>query len=62
MHFVYAKVDEIPHPEFEIEIDEDFEALNNDDSDYEVIKVDKDAFLVSGGKVSRLALAVNKLA
>ena len=55
MYFVYKKVDEIPHPEFEIEVDEDLEALNNDDSEYEIIKVDKDAFLVQGGKVSRLA-------
>ncbi len=55
MNFVYQKVDEIPHPEFEIEIDEDLEALNNDDSEYEVLKVDKDAYLVQGGKVGRLA-------
>ena len=37
------------------EIDEDLEALNNDDSDYEVIKIDKDVFAVQGGKVARLA-------
>ena len=55
MNFVYIKVDEIPHPEFEIEIDEDLEALNNDDSDYEVIKLDKNVFAVQGGKVARLA-------
>lgn len=55
MNFVYGKVDEIPHPEFEIEIDEDLEAMNNDDSDYEVYKADKNTFVVEGGKVARLA-------
>ena len=55
MYFICQKVDEIPQPEFEIEIDEDLEAMNNDDSDYEVIKADKDTFVVQGGKVARLA-------
>ncbi len=55
MNFVYKKVDEIPHPEFEVEVDEDLEALNNDDSEYEILKVDKNTFLVKGGKVGRLA-------
>jgi len=55
MNFVYGKVDEIPHPEFEIEVDEDLEAMNNDDSDYEVYKADKNTFVVEGGKVARLA-------
>ena len=55
MYFVYKKVYEIPHPEFEIEIDEDLEALNNDDSDYEIFKADKNTYVVQGGKVARLA-------
>ena len=55
MYFVCQKVDEIPHPEFDIEIDEDLEAMNNDDSEYEVFKADKNTFVVEGGKVSRLA-------
>ncbi len=55
MYFVYKKVDEIPQPEFEIEVDEDLEAMNNDDSEYEVFKADKDTFIVQGGKVARLA-------
>ena len=55
MYFVYQKVDEIPHPEFEIEVDEDLEAMNNDDSEYEVYKVDKNTYVVEGGKVARLA-------
>ena len=39
----------------DIEIDEDLEALNNDDSEYEVFKADKNTYVVEGGKVSRLA-------
>ena len=55
MYFVCKKVDEIPHPEFEVEVDEDVDALNNDDSDYEVVKIDKNTYAVQGGKVARLA-------
>ncbi|MDD3593162.1 MAG: GTPase ObgE [Candidatus Gastranaerophilales bacterium] len=55
MHYVIQKVDEIPPPHFDIEIAEDMDATNNDDSDYSVMKIDKNTFLVRGGKVQRLA-------
>jgi GTP-binding protein len=56
LNFVYNKVDEIPPPEIEIELDEDFEAYNNDDSEFEIIKDKKaNAYYVIGGKVGRLA-------
>ncbi|MDD3420355.1 MAG: GTPase ObgE, partial [Candidatus Gastranaerophilales bacterium] len=56
LNFVYNKVDEIPPPEIEIELDEDFEAYNNDDSEFEIIKDKKaKAYYVIGGKVGRLA-------
>ncbi len=55
LHFVSKKVDEIPHSEFKVEVEEDEAAFNNDDSDYQVAKVDKNTYLITGGKVQRLA-------
>lgn len=54
MNVVMNRVDEIQPPEIEIEIDEDFAAYDNDDSEYEIIK-EKKTFYVVGGKVERLA-------
>lgn len=53
--FMSAKVDEIEKPVSEIVVEEDLDAFNNDDSEFEVIKVTKDSFAVEGGKIRRLA-------
>lgn len=55
LYYIEKKVDEIPKPEFEIEVDEDTEAYNNDDSSFEVVKLAKDAYMITGGKLNRLA-------
>ena len=55
LYYVEKKVDEIPKPEIKIEIDEDVDAYNNDDSSFEVYKAAKDTYIVQGGKISRLA-------
>ena len=55
LHFVSAKVDEIPKPIIEVEVEEDDGALDNDDSAYSVYKVDKHTFVIEGGKIFRLA-------
>lgn len=54
-HFMAQKVDEIPKPDFEIELHEDLGAYDNDDSSFEIIKPDKNTFVVFGGKIKRLA-------
>ena len=54
LHFISKKVDEIPKPEFDIDIEEDLGAFDNDDSEFEITKL-KEGFLISGGKVNRLA-------
>ena len=48
LYFVAQKVDEIPKPVSDIDIEEDLAAYDNDDSDFEVIKVAKDAYVISG--------------
>ena len=55
LYFISNKVDEIPKPEFDIDIEEDFGAYDNDDSAFEVNKVAKDVYIISGGKINRLA-------
>lgn len=55
MYFVAKKVDEIPKPVIEVEVEEDDGAYDNDDSAYSVYKVDKHVFVVEGGKIFRLA-------
>ena len=49
------KVKTIEKPEIEVEIDEDEAAYDNDDSDFQVYKIDKNSFVVEGGKLFRLA-------
>lgn len=58
-NFISQKVDEIPKPTFDIDIKEDFDAYNNDDSEFEIIKADKNTFVVSGGKIKRLAFVTD---
>ena len=55
LHFIDTKVDEIPKPVFDIQIEEDLGAYDNDDSAFEVNKIAKDAFIINGGKINRLA-------
>lgn len=55
LKFVVQKVDEIPKPIIEVDVEEDLGAFDNDDSAYSVYKVDKTSFVVEGGKIIRLA-------
>ena len=55
LHFIDKKVDEIPKPIFEVQLEEDEDAYNNDDSAFEIAKIAKDAFIINGGKINRLA-------
>lgn len=54
-NFLAQKVDEIPKPTFEVDVKEDLDAFNNDDSEFEIAKIAKDTYAVSGGKIKRLA-------
>jgi len=54
-NFIAQKVDEIPKTVFEVELKEDLAAYDNDDSSFEVVKTDKETYVVFGGKIKRLA-------
>ena len=55
LYFIAKKIDEIPKPEYDIELVEDTGAYDNDDSKFEVTRFAKDGFIVVGGKINRLA-------
>ena len=54
-NFMSQKVDEIEKPVTEIVVEEDTGAYNNDDSAFEIAKAAKDVFIITGGKIGRLA-------
>ncbi len=53
INYLIEKIDEIPPPEFDVEVEEDTAAFDHDDSDFFISKHKKE-FTVSGGKVERL--------
>ena len=55
LQYISQKVEEIERPIVEVIVEEDEGAYNNDDSTFEIFKLDKNTFVVEGGKISRLA-------
>ena len=53
--YIQIKLDEIEDITFEHDIEEDFESTNNDDSDYEIEKLNKNTYSVTCGKLKRIA-------
>jgi GTP-binding protein len=49
------KVEEIEKPHSEVTISEDLDATNNDDGYWEVQKINKDTFVVTGGRIIRIS-------
>lgn len=49
------KVDTIEKPVSEVNIEEDLDATNNDDGYWEVTKLNKDTYLVTGGRIIRIS-------
>lgn len=54
-YFISKKVDEIEKPVSDVVVEEDLGATDNDDSAFEITKVSKDTFFITGGKINRLA-------
>lgn len=53
------KVNSIPKPEPEIIVEEDLDAVNNDDSYWQVQKIGKNIYEVTGGKIIRISQIIN---
>lgn len=53
------KVETIPKPEPEIIVEEDLDATNNDDSYWEVHRLSKNVYDVTGGKIIRISQIIN---
>ena len=49
------KVNSIPKPESEVTIAEDTDATNNDDGFWDIQKIKKDTYLVTGGRIIRIS-------
>ncbi len=54
-HELENKVNSIPKPESEVNVEEDIDATNNDDNYWEVQKLNKNTFVVTGGKIIRIS-------
>ncbi len=54
LDFVYKKYNEIPTPDFDLNITEDTGFNDNDDSEFEVCKLNKNTYFADGGKIRRL--------
>ncbi len=52
---IESKVDTIEKPVSELTIEEDLEATNNDDGYWDVQRLNKDTFLVTGGRIIRIS-------
>lgn len=55
LNYLYIKLDEIEDIKIELDIEEDLEAFDNDDSDFTVEKLNKNTYNITGGKLKRLA-------
>ncbi len=52
---IYIALEEIEDIRIELDIEEDLESYNNDDSNYEIVKLNKNTYNITGGKLKRLA-------
>ena len=52
---IYIKLEEIEEVKIELDIEEDFDSTNNDDSEYEITKLNKNTYSITGGKLKRMA-------
>ena len=55
LNYLYIKLDEIEDIKIELDIEEDLNSTDNDDSDYIITKLNKNTYDITGGKLKRLA-------
>lgn len=54
------KVNEIPKPVSEVTIEQDLGATDNDDSYWEIKKIDKETYQIIGGKITRISQVIDQ--
>ena len=55
LNYLYIKLEETEDIKIELDIEEDTASIDNDDSYYEITKLNKNTYEVTGGKIKRLA-------
>ncbi len=55
LKYLYKKLDEIEDIKIKIDVQEDTDSTNNDDSEYKITKLNKNTYEITGGKIKRLA-------
>ncbi len=55
LNYLYIKLDEIEDIKIELDIEEDFDSIDNDDSEFIITKLNKNTYDITGGKLKRLA-------
>ena len=55
LNYIYSIIDNIENIEIELDIKEDLASFDNDDSNFEITKLNKNTYYVEGGKLKRLA-------
>ena len=59
LDYLYTKLNEIEDIKIELDIEEDLSSLDNDDSDFEITKLNKNTYSITGGKLKRLAFVTD---
>ena len=55
LNYLYIKLNKTKEIKIKLDIAEDLDSYNNDDSEFEIIKLNKNTYSVEGGKIRRLA-------
>lgn len=55
LNYLYIKLDEVEDIKIKLDIEEDLDAFDNDDSNFEIEKLNKNTYNITGGKLKRLA-------
>ena len=52
---MYKKMDEIEDIHIDLDIEEDLGSMDNDDSEFEIVKLNKNTYNITSGKLKRIA-------
>ena len=55
LNYLYIKLENIEDIKIEIDVEEDLASIDNDDSDFEIKRLNKNTYIIDGGKLKRLA-------